>query len=354
MVKKLLSNKYLIACSLLLLWLFLSLFYIFNNNFSFSIISYSHSNAVISGNTGRLMKGESVKTDFLAQEDNLGIVTMKFSPLDKVPYADEDILRFNLYEYGKQKPYYSSLYRSGLLTDQPVFPFGFPRISNSKGKHYIVKLTSLAGNEENALSLSNQKPILVTRYQVSKSLLLSNKKELLKFGIRKIGLSIHNRDVIFFSFTYALPLLFYLFLISKPGEFAKVYFLDKFHGFTDSTYVPWFLKPVDKEYLRFKRALSNNFELLLFFSILIDIVFIDVVNDITVVLIALLWIFISKKNNVHYTKNFKISLFLIIFSTIILALGEDNIANKSSLWAFIFIFIGFLKSFSDSDNFLKK
>jgi len=112
----------------------------FNNNFSLSIISYSHSkNNFVSFSTKKLFAGQKATGEFKAQENYLGIVTVSFATFSQVSYVDEDTLLFRIKEAGAKNWYYQNTYKSGLMYAVPVYPFGFPKFPILKGKIIFLK-----------------------------------------------------------------------------------------------------------------------------------------------------------------------------------------------------------------------
>jgi len=166
-------------------------------------------------------KAETFKGEFVAQDNNLGIVAVRFETYIRPPYQYEDQLLFKLREKGAKSWYYQNIYRSGLVYDVPFFPFGFPQISNSKGKAYQFEITTLNTNAINKLSISNRKPILQSKYKYIGKELLHNKSEFIRFLIIKFSNAFKTPDVLFSSFIYLLPLLFYLVWISLLEKFFR-------------------------------------------------------------------------------------------------------------------------------------
>ncbi len=208
--------KHVIAILLLLgLWVLLTILYVVNFDTSFSIWSYNHQSTDIKNlNYNLIYKGETFKGEFMAQDNNLGIVSLRFQTYIRPPYSLEDQYLFKIKESGAKNWYYQNTYRNGLIYDVPLFPFGFPQIPDSKGKTYDFEITALNTNSVNALSISTRYPVLQSKYKYSGPELLHNKKELISFLVIKFSNAFKTPDVIFTSFIYFLPFLFYLIWIS--------------------------------------------------------------------------------------------------------------------------------------------
>jgi len=193
------------------LWFILTLWNIIVFHQSFLIVSYSHSSDNFTQLTNdKLLKGEKITGEFIAQEPNLGIVGIRFKSFQRVAYKDEDALVFRLKEKSQKDWYYENTYRSGFIYDLPFLPLGFPLISDSKGKTYVFELQSLKGNEKNGVALSTREPILESKYQADKAELVASPITLLAFGAKKFFNSFDNIDIVYSSLLFSLPLVFYL------------------------------------------------------------------------------------------------------------------------------------------------
>jgi hypothetical protein len=325
---------------LLFLWAFLTVWYIVTFDTSFSIWSYNHPNNDIKNLNYKLIdKGETFKGEFVAQDNNLGIIAVRFQTYIRPPYQYEDQFLFRLKEKGAKDWYYQNIYRSGLIYDVPFFPFGFPQISNSKGKTYDFEIASLNANSVNRISISKRYPILQSKYKYSKNELLHDKTTLAKFLLLKFTNAFKTPDVIFSSFTYLLPLLLYLSWIS---------FLEKL------------LTPITQsskrrlgklEHSRFgiiialpKKIFVYNFDSLLIIVVFFDILIFQVFNSMLYVIIALLWLSSSNLNKSQSRKTFILAMILIILCPAFLAVSLEPTAEKAASWAFIFLVVGLIQA----------
>ena len=218
---------------LIAVWGVFTLLYITSYDKSFLLLSYNHSKDNFNQLThNKLLAGNKISGEFTASEDNLGIVSLRFTLFSRVPFKNEDLLAFRIKEKGDTKWYYQSNYRSGIIYDVPLFPFGFPKIADSKGKQYVFELQSLKGNAQNSIALSKREPILISKYETSKQFLLADKKELLYFTLKKFN-ALKTTEVLFVSFIFLLPLIIYFLLLTPPGERLS----DKFNKYL-SKFIP--------------------------------------------------------------------------------------------------------------------
>lgn len=335
-------GKYVIfPGALILLWFFLTFIYILTFDTSFSILSYSHAkNSFTKLTFNKLYKGNEIVGGFKAQDNNLGIVSIRFQTFIRPPYSLEDHYVFRIKEKGANKWYYQNIYRSGLIYDTPFFPFGFPIIKDSKGRTYIFELVSLNGSSINALSIRNFGPILITKYKYTRDELM-NKEVFLKFLYTKIYNSIQNPDVYFSSFIYLLPFFFYLFWIS----FFEKYFVPfKKRTTRIAKYLSHsrFFGPVLSI---LKKVFILNLDVVIIFIILLDILIVQITNDIVYLIIISLWIITLRKYKKESNYSFFIALTILLFAPLFLFLQDEPTAEKATIWAYMLIIAGTIQIF---------
>ena len=299
--------KVLTPLLLLFFWVFSSL--IFNSRTSFSVLEHGNSDAVLKGKIhGKLYKNEKIEGEFTAKENNLGMVMIRFNDFVLPDYRGEDDLLFKLKEKGKKDWYYFNSYRSGLLKRQLLFPFGFPIISESKGKAYEFELQSLYGNSTNAVELSGIKPIVKTTYQFPRKEIAGSKMRIIKFLPVKIINSFTNIDFLLSSVTYLLPFALYFFMM--------IFFIKK-------------------------TILSRRiFTTVLYIFILTDLVVLrELYTGIFTVLVF--WYAISMNvNKVRARTTFILTTFLIIFWIFLVSVGNNVYSLKLNVWVYALFLIG--------------
>lgn len=318
---KFVENKWVklgvIPVILLGLWFLLTFWYstFFDN--SISVISYNlPASNIVNLNHNRLLKGQMIKGSFVAKDDNLGIVSIRFQSFQRIPYDEEDTLIFRIKEKGQKDWLSQNYYRSGLTYDVPFLPFGFPVIPNSKGKTYQFELLSMHGNNINGVALSTRQPILVTKYKVSKSLLLHSPQALFKFIFEKTINSFQTIDISYSSVFFGLPLIFYLLLSSRLHR-----------------YIPRYSLP-----------------LLLVILVFFDVLFLQIVDSILFIEVPVLWLFLMKTYKLDSRYTFGIGLFFLVFAPIYLQLNIENTAEVAAAWAFMFFVAGLIQSLIEVGN----
>lgn len=305
--KKIMKNKWfkwgILPFLLFVLWFLLTCWYIIIFDQSLLVISYNHPTSSFTSIThDKLLKGEKLAGEFTAKDNNLGIVALRFKSFQRVPYKDEDSLRFRIKEKGASTWYYQNTYRSGFTYDMPFLPFGFPVIPDSKGKTYVFELESLKGNWENGVALSTRQPFLVSKYQEDKAVLLSNKLKLVEFGFKKFVNSFRTIDILYSSFIFALPFIFFMLWNSKVRKYLPKY----------------------------------SFAVFLLSVIVVDILFLQILDDLLYIVVPIIWLFLLQASKIDNKYTFVVGLVLLLISPIFLQFNITNVAETAGAWAFIF------------------
>lgn len=276
-------------------------------NFTTLVQNYNQSN-FIQIPKGKLLQNNIVSGEFTASDNNLGIVSIGFLGSEKkVSYDDEDVLIFKIKEKGQNQLWYSGKFRSGAISGEPIYPFGFPVISKSKGKIYQFSIISLHGNKQNAVSLSMHEPILTAWYVYPKHELLSNKKLLLIFLYKKLIDSFTNLYFLNASFTYSLPLVLYLFALI---------FITK---------------------MRIDRY---SFILVVPILIILSVIWnIDTNSGLFFELIGF-WIIILIAYDAESNISILFALFFFILAFLLVIFNNQNMAARFSNWTYVYLVIG--------------
>lgn len=166
---------------------------------------------------GELLSGNKVTGEFTAYDNNLGIVGVRFLTQRKV---SNDIFVFRLREKGNSKWYYENEYKVKDFGGYPLFPFGFPIISNSKNKEYYFELESLYGKSGRAVVVSLEAPAIEVKHKFEAGQLLNDKKELISFMVKKSKEISEDRGIFLTFITIYLVLLCPFFLLKFINRFA--------------------------------------------------------------------------------------------------------------------------------------
>jgi len=341
-IKNIRKNKWIkwgvIPFLLLCLWFALTFWYILIFDQSLLVISYNHSAKNFNNITHkRLLSEKKLTGEFIAQDDNLGTVSMRFMSFQRIPYDQEDILVFRLKEKGQKNWYYENNYRSGLIFDVPFLPFGFPIINNSKGKVYVFELESLKGNMRNGVVLSNRSPFLASKYKSDKSQLLAKPEELGRFILKKFINSFNTIDILYSSFVFALPFLFYILWspFSKYCYGPLAVWVKKTSRKSSN-----FLSINSLNYLAL--AVKYFFAVFLLIAVFVDILYLQTLDYLLYLVIVVLWIVILMKYHLGTRHSLVVGLFILCFSPFALIINNNAISEQSGAWAFMFLLGGLL------------
>ena len=196
----------LIPFLLIALWIVLSILY--NSYGAISVLTYANnSKDKIDLHLKEMHKGDAANGSFYAEDDNLGIVSVRFNTFRRI---NDDVVRFYIKQKGSNKWYYNNLYKVDQFQPDDFFTFGFPRIKNSKGKQYDFRIQSVNGSRGDAVAISSLEPTFVKKYQFTKSELLPNKKLLAEFFYKKFLNSFSSSSFIVSSLVYLYPIILYI------------------------------------------------------------------------------------------------------------------------------------------------
>lgn len=323
-----LLNKFIkfiiIPLSLLFLWFGLTFLYIIHLDTAFSLLSYNLPKTVFTHlPQGKLEKGNYISGEFMAQENNLGILSLRFETFFRPAYLNEDTLVFRIKEKGAKNWYYKNEYRDGLVYDVPFFPFGFPIISNSKDKTYEFKITSLQGDNSNSVAMSERWQNIAAKYKFTKHELLQNKVALLQFSVKKFINSLQTIDVLFSSLIYLLPLFFYLMFLPPLEKYLE--------------------KPLVFIGQR-KKLQIVFFDTILLGAALIDGFYLRLGNDFVYLLIPILWIAVQRHFKFNSRKTFIIAIIFLLVPPVFLQFKLGQIAENMAVWAYLFLVAGTIQA----------
>jgi len=338
------KNKFIkfiiVPLILLVLWFGLTFLYIIHLDTAFSLLSYNLPKTDFTHlPIGKLQKGNFVSGKFTAREDNLGILSLRFETFFRPAYKNEDSLLFQIKEKNAEGWYYENKYRDGMIYELPFFPFGFPIIPDSRGKIYEFKITSLKGDEYNSVAISNRWQNIAAKYKFNKNEILQSNNSFLQFSFKKFTSSFESIDVLFSSFVYLLPLLFYLMLLSPLGKYFEkpISFIgQKFSSFSESAFFK-FLLPSSKASQRFSIVI---FDVILLGAVLIDGLYLRLGNDFVYLLVPILWIFVQRYFRFTSRKTFIVGISMLLFPPVFLQFNLGQIAENMAVWAYLFLVAG--------------
>ena len=308
-VSKIDSNPLLkwvvIPVILLTFWLAMSL--LVNPLEGFTVVSKSYSEKNLKNIS--LKKNQSISGTFVASENNLGIISFQYSN-GKVSHSElEDYLSFKIAEKGK-KPFYTRIAKIDSVKVGNALVFGFPVILDSKDKTFTFQLSSLNGNQQNAVTIKRTSSSFHVKYQFSRAEILSSNTSFIHFLTKKITGFLQNAENIKATNYYLLPFFFYM---------IWALFIRK---------------------TMFNNKLLPSVVLLV---VLIDCFFATSTLEITVFAVVDLWIVTLIRNKYKSKTTFTMSGVFLLTSILFAYMGESVLVNKLSSWTFIFIAIGIMQ-----------
>lgn len=307
---KKITNLFIIPIVLLFFGIVVSL--MFNNKISFSVLLHNHNGSDIKKLAeNKLLKGEKIQGEFRASENFLGLVLLRFNQYKKNDYLNEDVLVFRIKDKADNAWYYENRYKSGLLENNSLFPFGFPVINNSKNKTYQFELESQFGNENNGVSLNKNASVLITGYQIPKNEIIGSKALFTKFLFNKFYSSFTNLDFVLSSFIYFLPFLFYIiwaFLFKK------------------SVFIIHIFPQVAIMFIIFDIFIIKEIYLGLFICFLV------------------FWLISILIYKLESSVSFSLSFLLILIWLIFMILNINTYIHKFNIWVYTLIVVGVVQS----------
>jgi len=300
----------------LLISITLTLLFFFNSDINPNIFSFNHQNYTLQ----HIEKG--IRGVFTAQDNYLGIVKVRLKRSESL--SGNSIFRI---KESKSKEWLSvSNIDASQYNTIPFYSFGLPPIQNSKGKVYIFEITLNKKNSQK-LQLDKQYPVLASQYQYPKNLLLSDKKIFLSFMWGKITYYGLNANFLKIIIVYNIPLLLYFAYVAFGSKLISEKFKSKV-----GKYVSHLLKP---------------YILLIALGIFIDVFVIRKYSDYTTILFTLLWIFAIAAYKFESRYSFAIALVFLTFCPFILSANMDFVAEKSAIWAYMFLVVGIFHSITE-------
>lgn len=297
----------IIPVVLLLFWLAMSL--IANPLEGFTVIGKSYTYTGKGSKDLTLYKGQAIRGEFRASENNLGILLFKYKD-GRVSHSEmEDYLTFEI-GFKDEKPFYSRTAKLDFFRIRESLIFGFPLVTNSSGKQFWFELKSLNGNQQNAITITRSGQFFIAKFKFDKNEVASSFSSITLFIQKKVSGFLHNTENMKATNYFLLPFFFYMIWV-----------------------------------LFIRKALFNNKLLpsVVLFIVLVDCFFVASTLEIIAFGVADLWIVTIMRNKYKSNTTFILSGIFLIISVPFTYLGESALVNKLSSWSFIFILIGLIQ-----------
>ena len=171
----------------------------------------------------KILAKRKITNTFSAKYNNLGTIAFLFNNYQKI---NSDWVWFRIKEKDSIDWYYQNKYNTNQFNPEYYFTFGFPIITDSQNKEYLVEIESMYGEPTNSISLHSKSENYIAKYSYPKSYLLENHSQILPLIINKIQtyLSyIPKIEIGKIVIKSSLPLLIYLLIILKPLKYFKYF-----------------------------------------------------------------------------------------------------------------------------------
>ena len=293
---------------------------------SLTVLGHVHRNEyIIQATSENLEKGDTVKIQFVALEDNLGAISLGIKNYNTNEKKDDHKLLFRIKSLKDSVSITEHTYYGGQFHDLDHFPFGFGPIPDSKGKIYVAEIISLDGTKNSKLTLNTSYPSLVSYYQFDKKNLFTL-RNLSNFVAKKVLFALSFPDYLFIMFTCYLPFYFYLFTLSSVGKVLRKALAReiKLYG---SRYHWLYFREILKE-------VYTNITVLPLIIVVVSDVFLIKSSYIFVTYVVMsifTFCLLIKKTTVKFLMNFGFSL--LVLAVIISLFDKVDAAEKLVGWA---------------------
>ena len=238
-----------------------------------------------------LLKGDKVIGEFIAENNHLGTVSIKFNTHNRI---NNDYLQFRIKKSDSNHWYYSNKYKVDYFQNNQYFSFGFPPINDSKDKKYQIEIESLAGVKGKSIQALMEDSPFLSKYSFPKAYLQQNKKEIQMFIFSKLKSYLGHIDLnVYLSLLIVSLLLFYILRLIRIKKLLVNF--KKFEGIFIKGSKSFFIK--NKNKLINKSILINNSQFLVKIKIYFDR------NSIKIFLVILLVTIFSRFNISYKTSS---------------------------------------------------
>jgi hypothetical protein len=262
-----------------------------------SLLTYHGQDVYVSSVAGPIMQGNSMRGEFRAIYDNLGMVKLRMRTFNRMNTTH---IRFLLREKGSNEDWVTNTYATDRFVDGLFYPFGFPVIADSKGKTYEFKLESLDGTSDDAIGVFSGYHNVATQYVFQKSILLGDRQLLKEFLFAKVKSILTDPYMILYFSIFLVPA--YIYIVKRHKEMLMMYALLVY------VFVPL--------------SIHSN----------------------TILVIAALMLGVGSIMHVAASRMYVIALVWIIAIPILLACGNVLAADRAATLVFFLILIGVIMS----------
>lgn len=192
-----------------------------------SLLSYHDRSVYTLHSPKPLVPAQGIYGEFQAVNDNLGMVKLRIRTFNRINTTH---IRFQIREKGNSTILATNEYATDRFEDGLLYPFGFPVITDSKGKWYVFALDSLDGTFDNAIGVVSGYHDTATQYVFGKTKIFSAPDVSLAFLSQKIKSLVFDPYMILYMSIFLLPS--FVFLFPRYHKILAIY------GLLIYTYIP--------------------------------------------------------------------------------------------------------------------
>lgn len=263
-----------------------------------------------SGGSSELLAGEKIKGKFKASDKGLSAIAVRINTFQR---KNTDEVVFRLRKENDETWYFEKTYNADSFTNEVFFLFDFPKIIDSDKQTFYFELESIRGRGGNAIAVSKFWPVFRIYYQ---PLAKENLKKFAQFNsylLKKANSLLDSSDFRFsliLSFSFFILYLAFLFLpkISQIAYLTIFVFL---------LFVFWEMFYTVRNY------------------------------DFNYLILSFLWLIINRFFGFNGKLSVWLGILFLFFCSIFLLLGNEMLAEKTSVWAYLFLLVGVILSWVD-------
>lgn len=355
---------YFVPLILLTVGFFFAVYHIFTyDTYYLALPIVSDKNAIIKIPNEMFKDGDVIRGEFTAHENNLGAVVLKIENNHDESVPDNYKVFFRFKEKGSTLWLSENSYNGGQFKELNHFPFGLPLISDSKNKRYVFEVTTKGVNEENFLDVDQGQKI-ISQYLYARSQ-FKDPSTLFNFISYKFIYIFQNIDGLLTSLIYFIPFYGYFYILKDKNKIklntlqSFILFIYIAENYIRNPGIKLLNRVLDKIYdiklidNKYNIKTISLFNILLFLLIIVDIFFIQTIDNYLLLIIMTLWILSLFIYKLRVISSYFISIFFLIITFFLILIDLENFAEKSAIWAYIFLTISVIHQLLDFRKILK-
>ena len=172
-----------------------------------------------------LLDTKKLQGKFFANEDNLGIVTMKVLHVGPINQdramqekIDANILTFRIKEEGNLSWYHESNHIAWKISSEKPYPFGFPQIANSNNTWYEFEIESSGASGQDYVVLIEPLQNFQSVYKIPKKIIIEEPSMIVSILFKKVYSAFSQREAQIVLVVYLFTMWFLWFVQNKENK----------------------------------------------------------------------------------------------------------------------------------------